>query len=703
MSLRITSASFCSFVFLTLLACDRSAVPPATTSNQTPGFAMSDTAGATASAENPQVVTNNTFEDFHYAFQIRRPSTRWRIMNEANTASVTPDAVMCMVNPGSQAFFVVLPELLEDTSIDRYVQKITQEFDGFDAANDVERIEIDGQPAVRFFYEGTVEDIPFTYVVTIAKRDNFFYQLMGWTFTKQFAAARPELLQVSDSFRFVTSRTPTVRNSTLAVEEQSVTWEIADGVYRNAPYRFQLNPAAGLRFMGEVELAGIDIEASAGRTGTEGSFYQTYTVESIRGLNQSLFQENARTIAMTQFGDDVTPVVSNAIVGGIPAEQFAYPKVDLDGVAIDYTITLFVRDDVHFRIDSWWASGEAESVGVLLDQSYESLTWLDAAATEALHSRLQRNDLNNFVTPNSSLRNGRYRDFSYGAELKVPRGLWKAIYGDAIKWFDEDAELILTRPEDGIFLTYASESAEGTHEEYHELVCAMLGVPPDEPVEIITHPDGDLRLSKTRDLINNLPISYRVITAKRDDRAIQLVLSGYEPVSDTLDQLVPELAAGFVLREKVTGPVTVMGPMTADHRLGYRLTVPEKWRPFQPDSSAIAAIGSMTGYQDKSVACIAMGICATWGFDQDLAIDGMVSKMNFATDLGSRRETTATLAGLPARFITMTGKMSKDKVTAMIWLAQKDRTNYIFFVFGESRRVRPKNADNYAGFFKLLD
>ncbi len=387
---------------------------------ETPAYAMPESHSLGASEDNPQVVNGDEFEDYYHAVRLRRPSSDWRFMDRKKAQTMNADAFMGIVNPGKQGFVVVIGELLEGITLEEYVDLVLGNSPVLQGA-EMEKIpgQVDGYPSIVVTQRATIEGLDFTYRFQFVKREQFFYQMMGWTMSGEFAKVEPDFVAIANSLSFSKDRQPQVPDTTDSQDDQGVDWKIANSIYSNASFGFQLKPTKGFRLTGHEELMGMSTDAAAGIICTKPTFYQVYVVEPVGDVDRDAFLQLSIARAEQGMGlNDQDATVTEVRVGNLDAQQYSYQKVNLGGAEIDYHHAYFYRDALFFHITSWWPSAEAEQASLKLLESYAHFQWLDETQRTELAAELDQSDVNNAVGPRLSYRNGVFADFQFGFMLK---------------------------------------------------------------------------------------------------------------------------------------------------------------------------------------------------------------------------------------------------------------------------------------------
>lgn len=660
-----------------------------------------DDGGPVVSPETPQGIRGDVFEDYHYAFTLTRPSDSWQFLQEQRANRIHADAVLAMTNSAQHSFVAMIVEKLDNATLDAYVDLILSNFDELNA-RELERLSIDrdGRPGVVITLEATVEGIDFTYRNLLIKNGHFFYQILGWSLSQYYPIAEAEIRAVGESLVFADDREPQVRAGLGAEDDYGVDWIIRDNIYSNVSFGFRLRPQHDFRLTERQELQQMGPEASAGIVSSNPTFYQLYLVEFVGDQNKEEYAENVLLWLEQEFNLlGVNAKKSSVSVAGIEAEQWIYENADLGGLAFDVAQTLFFRDAYLYRIQSWWLSSEADTAQARLLQSYELMEWLDEEERADLLAGFTELDANNAVGSEYSLRNNVFRDFQYGFTLTLPPGLWQVATGDAAHLISSDARLIASLTTDGVQFLVIPELLTMGHEEYHQILRENLSVSADVPIDTLRHQDLDLLLSAFSEWEGGFNISYRLVTAVRGRKHLQLLVWAHESSQENLDQWLPRIIEGLSVPVSSPQIIERQGRTIKDHRLGFQMTYADGWGHTVEPIGGLEAVSNMINLSSEETSCSAMAVFVPGRLDEDRIIEAMMSNALFGIDPSTRREEASTLAGLPARQIAFESQEGSFSFRA--WIVRRGNTAYFLMVNGPAGGFVP--LETYKSFFALLD
>jgi len=562
-------------------------------------------------------------------------------------------------------------------------------------------VEVDDRLGVAITLKVTIEGVDFTYRCLLIQNGNFYYQILGWTMSRHFPGVEADLVAVGESITFAEDRDPQIRASLGAEDDHGVDWIITDNVYSNVSFGFRLRPRGDFRLSERQELQQMGPDASAGIVGNYPTFYQVYVIEFAGEQNQEQFAENV-LLWMEQEFDllGVSSTTSTLTLAGVEAQQRIYENANLGGLAYDISQTYFFRDSYFFRIQSWWPSAEAEAARTRLLQSYELLEWLSDQERTELLAEFTEFDANNAVGFEYSLRHNVFRDFQYGFTMTIPPGLWEVETGDTAQLINPDARLIALLSSEGIQFLIIPELLRIDHSEYHEILRQSMDVPAEVVTEPLQHHDLELLVSAFDSMEGAFSISYRLVTAVRGRKHIQLLVWSQMANKNTLDEWLPKIIEGFEMPVSSPQIIERKGRVIKDHRLGFQMTYTDGWSHEVTPIPGLEALSNMIVLSTPEKECLALAVYVPLGgFDENLIIDAMMANMMFGIDPSTRREEASTLAGLPARQISFDSQ--EEDISFTVWIAVRGNTAYFLLIQGKTGELG--SLDTYKEFFSLLD
>lgn len=136
-------------------------------------------------------------------FQITVPSS-WR-----NDSDLHQEADISISNRYSEKYFIVLSESKEgfdnETTLADYEKIIednfTVELESKEFVIDPYNRVINGNSAIQFSINTTVDEIPVTYLITVVETPSHFHQLVAWTIEDKYSSLQEELDHIAASFQ----------------------------------------------------------------------------------------------------------------------------------------------------------------------------------------------------------------------------------------------------------------------------------------------------------------------------------------------------------------------------------------------------------------------------------------------------------------------------------------------------------------------
>lgn len=657
----------------------------------------------TATDQAAQKIDGNRVEDVDYAFQMTRPSEGWQFLLEEQARKINADASLGFFNAKLKAYTVVIVEKLENVTLDEYETIIIQNMQSLKPVEiGREQFQLDSHPATAITIAAQVEGVKLKYRFLIAKRGNFFYQVIGWSIATEFFKAEPELKQLGNSLQFAADREPQIRATSTLQNDYGVNWKIADEVYYNGSFGMRLDGSENLRLAGRQELQNMAEDAMAGLVGTKLRFYQTYILERLSDENQEELKKNIINFVIKDLDlIGISPEVTQLQVGGMQATERVYPNAKFGGLDMDMAITTFNRDAQFYRIQSWWPTSERELGKNLLRESYQQFGWLNDDQIAQLEKELVAKDVNNAVGEDYRLRQGLFEDYRYGYSFRFPEGLWIATTGDTLKASFPDARIAGELTSSGVYFQIIPEILDMTHEQYHQVLRDGFEESASSKIKKIQQGDLEIWVSSLQMMSNGLPFTYRLVTAVRGQKHLQLMAWAFQANDNQLEELVADLIQGIKLPVSSPKAIESEGRSIKDHRLGYQVKFPLGWQVSPQDIPEMKAWASMALGAKGNKACVGMGLCTPHAVDENLIIEGMIRNSGITVEEGSRRLDQSSLAGLPANRVSLRGTRGGLEMYMSAWIAHRGKTVYLFLMVSDEEIN--SNEKEYTSYFSFLE
>lgn len=118
-----------------------------------------------------------------------------------------PESELQIYNPLKEKYFMTLLESKEDFtdfSLQAYYDIVTETFlSSVDISNqsDVKEVTINGNKALQYTLEGTVDNLNVVYLVTVIETPEHYGQLMAWTLKSKWDQYKDEYADLVNSFK----------------------------------------------------------------------------------------------------------------------------------------------------------------------------------------------------------------------------------------------------------------------------------------------------------------------------------------------------------------------------------------------------------------------------------------------------------------------------------------------------------------------
>lgn len=130
-------------------------------------------------------------------------SNSWKDAN----GELHPESDLEIYNPQKEKYFMALLESKEDftdSSLQTYYDAVTEPFvSSLDTPNqgDVKEVTINGNKALQFTLEGTLDNINIAYLITVIETPTHYGQLMAWTTKSKWDEYKDEYTNLINSFK----------------------------------------------------------------------------------------------------------------------------------------------------------------------------------------------------------------------------------------------------------------------------------------------------------------------------------------------------------------------------------------------------------------------------------------------------------------------------------------------------------------------
>jgi len=309
----------------------------------------------------------------------------------------------------------------------------------------------------------------------------------------------------------------------------------------------------------------------------------------------------------------------------------------------------------------------------------------------ALAAELLAGDADNAVGPDFSVRGGLYRDFLYGFTFRKPPGLWEAHTGDDATGISPDSVLVLRQPARGLYVAVIPEFLDDlSPRQYHQVLLENMGAAEDTPVRPLKHGGMMMRASQFDLDVEGLAFRYVLVSVVHDDVGVQVIAWSLKPNLPRPEELAAVLAESLDFPDPKTVASVMKGPLYRDYRLGYQVAAPGKEWSLKPQpASETDAVSSKVMLAREGTVCVFMAMCLQDMTDELLlqVMDKVAGTMEFKER--TRKESRDTLANLPARRITMTGRLGLSPASMSLWTARRGNTVHGLIMVTPRTRLDP--------------
>lgn len=572
-----------------------------------------------ASQKQAQTVDNTHLIDNDYAFKLVKPSSDWRLLTEEGIVKITPDAVAGIFNMRTKIFLAVIPELASDVQPKEF-SRLIQENMPLDNKVLVseEAVSLGGYPGYRLFTTGLVNQIPFSYVITVYKRGAFAFQTISWKMSSDLQKDEIALKGAQTAFRFSAGREPRARQQVGKANFNGIGWRVKDERYENVINGMRINLPDGWRFTGLEELKQMNSDASVGLVNGETGNFCIFIIERLGHIGI----EKYKSIILDDFS------ANNAFESydqkrltakGQAFTLHYFSKVSMgENVSFDYLITFFQKGDFVFQVLNWWMPSNRIKSAEELPELFSSISWLTDNEMPVLRDELiALTDVDRSVVGDECYRNSQYRNFDFNLSVKFPKGFWSHAIGFAAREQDEDAALIMGNLENDLNLILSlnrEELSEGL--DYHTSVLNEYGVPED--AETIIIPVNGLFVRSTRFHVTHqdLPFEYNLATVSNGNDHVQILFYRIAANGQNTQNLEMAVLKGIEMGKHLPGISNIQkNGNYVDHRLGYSVSLPDKnYQVKDITPKSMKKIGSLVSIVQRNPVAKVVNIKANYEY-----------------------------------------------------------------------------------------
>lgn len=588
--------------------------------------------------------------DEDYRFRLKWPGTGWKLLREKDARHLNPDAVAGLTN-GSGVNSIVIVEHLPGAELSALTDAIV---DGM-AMEDKQVAErtptkVSGIDATRIRVTGKINDLSIEFRGVLLIHQEHAYQMLA--FVPSSMDKHGDLDTAIAAFS-IEPGTVKVRDVSRAIDDQAgVGWHVAKGVFESVASRLRVRPAAGWRLLIGDELHNMNPDADVGLANATVGAYVTAISEPINGGDVKGYIAGRIEAVMAELTRDDQPVKAT-----IMGEEVTLVRGKREGgMPLEYMIGVVVQGGRGHQFVAWYPVAKRDAAAPMVLAalgSFERMSDPDLAGLTTELAALP--DTQNFVGSTYALRSGTYLDFDKHLRWRMPAGFWKFSVGQEARASNADVLLGAEDVVRGLQLELIVEQATSvTPAAYYSAVenhLAEAGVVIDRRDEAkIGSAKGQMIEGKLAR--GGLALRYRTTAAVVGGLGVQLSVWGQVSAWPD-DATLSSFGSGV---EVVPSLVEVEpGTKYKDHRLGYAVGLPDKWRREDETPASMKAIATIQQWKSGRNDILVVAIY-TLEQQDDAWLIGLVEqtmrqKLAMAAT-SAPKAATAKLAGRDVRHLT---------------------------------------------------
>lgn len=642
--------------------------------------------------------------DEDYQFRLEQPSREWRLLGEADIQRIAPDAVAGLTSD-DEVFAVVIVESIPQGELEPLARLLIDQAPLEEKQLlAFERIEFQGQPAIRYHLTGRVGEISFRYINTVFLNQRTLYQVLAGGPLAKTPADGSAFAPVWQAFRLLDGRVRGRTTPLKVVDAVGVGWRVRQGIFESAVYGLRVEPRGEWRVAVGAELTRINSSAEVGLILREPGVHLILIGEQAHADDRERLRSSIEAQTAGNLGATCPAHDGEAVVAGIAVPLRCY--ADAGDAAIEYLHGVYFHGSHALQLMAWYHSGHRSVARRELGAAFASIKFLEPAAIDALAAELQAApDPQNRVGPSFSLRRGTYRDFAGGFEWRKPAGFWRIAVGDEARTSNADATLFVEDPSSGLMgLLIFEPVASFTAESFHDAICSNVfqSGEPAAPTPVALGAASGL-VSEARTDHLGLPLTYRVVTAVHGGIAAQFLIWATPGNMAQATARADAVVDGWRFFSAPSEPVVAERNTYRDNRMGYALRLPGgEWQFEDLSRGDQKALGSFVRWTRDDLAVMALTLCAVQrGQDEQWFAD-------LVTEEYTRRMRTVVVEK-PRRARAMLGSVSATRLTWRnrggqfdAFIAMRDSTFYALVVMQKGVSL-DATLDEITGGFSFLD
>jgi len=601
--------------------------------------------------------------DADYRFRLTWPGTGWKLLREKDARHLNPDALAGLTR-GNGVNSIVIVEHLPGAELAAFADVIV---DGMEVENKevAERTatKVSGIDALRIRVTGKINDLPIEFRGLLLIHQEHAYQMLA--FVPGSMGSAGDLDTALAAFSIEPGVVKTRQDSTVVEDQVGVGWRIGKGVFESAASRLRARTPPGWRLLVGDELFKMNADADVGMASATVGAYVTVISEPVTGSDVKGYIAGRVDAVMSSLMPLDAPAPTKIIGKNVTLVRGKREA----GMPLEYLIGVIVEGQRGYQFIAWYPLAKRSAAEPTVLAALGSFELLSKADLSKLTAELvAAPDRQNFVGATYALRGGTYFDFAQHLRWRLPPGFWKFLVGQEARASNADAMVAASDVVRGLQMELIVEQAGSTTPaDYAATVERQLV---KGGIVINRRDDAKLGTSKARLLEGKLAtaglaLRYRSTSGIVGDLAIQLSLWGAE--SEWPDEAaISAITSGIELAPSLVD--TDEGAHFKDHRLGFTVELPSKWRREDATPSAMKPIASMQQWKSGRNQILVVAIYTLEQHDDAWLIDLVEQTM--------RQNLASVAASTPE---TATGKLAGRDARHVIWSSSEGRADLMMF------------------------
>lgn len=594
-----------------------------------------------------------------YRFHLRRPNADWKLQDRKEIQNLIPGA-QAGLNHRKGLVGVVLIERSSGMSLAAMADLIigSMPLENREVTLQ-EEVEFVGLPAIHYELSGSINDVRLIYSVKIFLRGDYAYQLTA--FAVPNAATPGEREEFFASFSLTEGKIDPTVDAIAQIDTLGVGWQLKDGTFSSAISGLRVTPTGNWHAVVGAEARRVNPEAEVVLMCEDPEAYFIVVPERIGAADPDAYRKDRveQTLA-TMSGKVAQENYSHEFLG----KPLAMTSMLGDGAPWTFHLGVSFNDDWAFQAIGWYNAAYGESGKTAVFDALGSIHRMNDEEVESLRRELHAlPDPQNQIGGDYSVRGGVFSDYANGVRWSKPKlGFWELSAGQEARAVNPIAQLYGRYQNSAAHILLVAEtlvpgtSAAQYHRAAYSGLQANLSLQTSRAAAPSRIASGAALTSEATTASASIALFYRVTTAVQGVRGVQLHVWG--PAAGMVEHAEALAAVPQNLEILPSLPTTSHeAGRFSDHRLGYSLKLPLKYRLLEATPAEIAGIGSFAtwGVDGKDwVGVLALGIIEE-GQDHEWSMDFMQGRIedSYASLLSGLKPTKsdAKIAGVDARHL----------------------------------------------------